>query len=54
MAAKLYSESQIRSNFFLPPFIIAALKEKSASTGEPMSQHVRDALIQYLKLEDKA
>lgn len=52
MAAKIYENAQVRRNFFLADFIYDALQKKARDTGVPMSQHVRDALIEYLKLEE--
>lgn len=43
-----------RKNFFLPNVVIAALEEKADKTQTTMSEHVRAALIAYLKLDEKA
>lgn len=51
MATKIYGEAQTRRNYFIPDFIHEALMQKARETGEPMSVHVREALMQYLKLE---
>lgn len=42
-----------RRNFFLPDIIFEALQAKANKSGTPMSEHVRAALAQYLKLEDR-
>lgn len=43
------AEPMIRCNFFLPPKVVAALKERAAKAGTPVSEHVRHALAAYLK-----
>lgn len=52
MAALLYEQPQTRRNFFLPDFLYEALQQRARETGEPMSAHVREALMQYLNKEE--
>jgi metal-responsive CopG/Arc/MetJ family transcriptional regulator len=42
-----------RSNFFLPEQITAELAALSKRTGVSMSEHLRNALVQYLKAQRK-
>jgi hypothetical protein len=44
-------DPMIRKNYFLPEKIIAALEKRAAQSGTNVSEHVRRALIEYLKLE---
>jgi hypothetical protein len=39
-----------RCNFFLPPVLLAALQEKTKETKVPMSEYVRQALAEFLKV----
>ena len=43
-----------RRNFFLPNKVFEALKAKADKSGTPMSEHVRAALIAYLKIDESA
>jgi hypothetical protein len=47
------SEPMIRCNFFLPPQVVAELKKRAGAVGTPVSEHVRRALLEYLKMEPK-
>lgn len=40
-----------RCNFFLSPAIVAKLQATAKETGVPMSETVRRALVEYLKLD---
>lgn len=42
-----------RRNFFLPDPIFDALQTKANKTGTTMSEHLRAALIAYLKLDEQ-
>jgi hypothetical protein len=41
-----------RRNFFLSDVIYDALVAKAQKSGTTMSEHLRAALIQYLKIDD--
>lgn len=39
-----------RCNFFLPPEMVTSLQAKTKETGVPMSEFVRRAIAEYLKV----
>ncbi len=49
----LHTAPMKRSNFFLPEQITAELAALSKRTGVSMSEHLRNALVQYLKAQRK-
>lgn len=38
-----------RINFMLPPRMLDALAKESAATGLPVSEHIRRAILEYLR-----
>lgn len=45
----VYNARMIRANFFLPEPLLAALRELAQKTDLSVSEHVRNALAEYLK-----
>lgn len=42
-------ENMRRINFMLPPQLLEALGDKAKQDGRPVSEHIRQALTEYLR-----
>ena len=49
----VYNVRMIRTNFFLPEPLLAALRELAQKTDLSVSEHVRLALAEYLKRQSR-